>query len=68
MDTENKQKILDYLLLALKETRAQHDLKALWYDPQLEQVIVRWKEGRQVVNVSCDSGIAMIKDVLSAIE
>lgn len=63
---ENKQEILDRLCFALQATRDQQDLKRLLYDEDHEEVIVCWEEGGTSVNVACDSGIAMIRDVLKA--
>ena len=64
---ESKQDILDALTECLKLTRDQHDLEAMIYDDVLETVTVAWQHGAQIVNVACDSGIAMIRDVLNAI-
>jgi hypothetical protein len=64
---EDKQKILDLLLPAVKATRDQHDLQALNYDAEKEIVAVVYENGVLNVNVACDSGIAMILDVLRAI-
>lgn len=64
---EDKQKILDLLLPALRETRDQHDLVNLQFDPQTETVKVTYENGSFDVNVRYDSGIAMIRDVLRAI-
>jgi|GEM_PF-803993 len=66
---EDKQKILDLLLPALQATRGQHDLRSLTYvdDGKGEQqVVIVWDKGKTSVNVSMDSGIAMIWDVLKA--
>lgn len=65
---ENKQKILDLLLPALKATRDQYDLEELRFDPDKEVVDVVYENGVLHVNVACDSGIAMIRDVLRAID
>jgi len=65
---EDKQKILDLLLPALQATRQYYDLKELFYDGPNEAVIVRYANGAtETVNVDCDSGAAMIRDVLRAI-
>lgn len=62
---ENKQMICDLLLRALQETRNLHDLVELLYDPGKEVVIARFNNGcTKRVNVSCDSGTAMIMDIV----
>ena len=60
----------DLLCEALKATRDQHDLKNLVYhregtDDELVSIV--WENGGTSVNVSMDSGIAMIRDILKAI-
>lgn len=67
---ENKQRICDLLFATLKETRQYKDLTALVYrdlgaDHQV--VTVRFECGSVTINVSADSGIAMIRDILKAI-
>lgn len=69
---ENKQLILDSLCSALRLTRDQADLEALEYKeigPDEQRVIATYGGGgSREINVSLDSGIAMIRDVLRAIE
>lgn len=65
---ENKQDILDFLLPALQLTRACEDLCSLEYDEELEIVTATFAKGTRKINVACDSGIAMIRDVLANIE
>ena len=64
---ENKQDILDALVECLKLTRDQQDLEQLIYNEDNETVTVAWANGGTSVNVACDSGIAMIRDVLRAL-
>lgn len=67
---EDKQLICDLLCLALRATRNQADLQGLVYHyngPSDQMVTVAWSEGGMSVNVSADSGIAMIRDILAAI-
>ncbi len=65
---ENKQKILDTLLIPLRETRALSDLYKLEYDSDREMVIATFEKGyTKEANVAMDSGIAMIRDVLAQI-
>ena len=69
---ENKQLILDSLCSALQLTRDQADLEALEYreiGPAKQRVIATYDGGgSREINVSLDSGIAMIRDVLRALE
>ena len=70
LDDEDKQRICDLLEEALKATRDQRDLKALVYNslgPDNAMVSIVYENGSKKVNVSMDSGIAMIRDILKAI-
>ena len=67
---EDKQLICDLLCAALRATRDQHDLEALVYhhqDDDHQMVTIAWSKGGTSVDVSCDSGIAMIRDILKAL-
>ena len=65
---ENKQLICDRLLECLYLTRALNDLIDLDYIDEEELVIAHFENGRcTAINVACDSGIAMIRDVINAI-
>ena len=67
---EDKQKICRLLFEALKATRNQSDLREIVYSREnddREAVTLVYKRGKMVVNVSMDSGIAMIKDILRAL-
>ncbi len=65
---ENKQAILDALLPALKLTRAGTDIMGLHYDKDKERVTISYYGScNDSVNVSCDSGIAMIIDIAKAV-
>ena len=65
---ENKQKILDLLLPALKATNNLHDLEFLRYDDEREEVIATFLNGwSKRANVAMDSGTAMIKDIITQI-
>lgn len=69
MIIENKQLICDSLLFALKLTRRFEDLTNLIYDEKTETVTPIYFNGNKSVfgrsiSVECDSGIAMIRDVL----
>lgn len=65
---ENKRLIVAYLYMLLKRTRAGDDIKALVYDEEHETVEIIGHSYRKLLNVACDSGIAIIKDVVRAIE
>lgn len=65
---EDNQRICDLLALTLKETREFNNIKGLRYDEQYEIVTAEFASGgKRLINVSMDSGIAMIKDILKAI-
>ncbi len=62
---EPKQLICSCLLEALKLTRGQGELKALDYDPEKELVTGTYKNGGKIeINVECDSGVSMIRDIM----
>ena len=65
---EDKKKILKGLLLTLRSTRRFEDLRDLVYsktDDGMEFVTFIFENGAYYsVNVTMDSGIAMIRDVL----
>lgn len=65
---EDKQKICDLLLKALQETRNLYDLTNLLYDSENEVVIATFENGyTKKANVACDSGTAMIRDIIGQI-
>ena len=68
MCCENKGLIVMELCALLKYTRAGEDIKDLIYDGEHETVEIIGDSYRTIVNVACDSGIALIKDVLRKIE
>lgn len=64
-DREDKQLICDYLLETLKLTRGQGNLESLNYDPETETVTGTYQNGGKVkINVACDSGVSMIRDIM----
>lgn len=65
---ENKQKICDLLCEALKATRNHADIREMTFDPEHEIVTIEWEGGRKNINVAFDSGTAMIRDIMRAIE
>lgn len=65
---EDKQKILDLLLPALRATRNLHDLWNLQYDPKSDTVTATFENGSEKsANVAMDSGTAMVRDVIGQI-
>lgn len=65
---ENKQLICDLLCKALQQTSDQDDLERLEYDPQTEIVTARWSgDISKRINVAMDSGRAMIRDIMRAL-
>ena len=68
MGRENKELIVTWPCMLLKHTRAGDDIKDLVYDEEHETVEIIGYGYRKLVNVACDSGIALIKDVLRVIE
>lgn len=66
---EDKGRICELLLKALQETRNHGDMTELAYDEASETVTIRWLSGgKRVVNASMDSGTAMIRDIMRAID
>lgn len=67
---EDKQFICDLLTQTLNATRDLRDLVSLEYQRRGsddEIVAIIYENGTKLVNVSMDSGIAMIRDILKAI-
>ena len=69
---EDKDYIVQLFLKALQATGNQQDLKAAKYevlDNNDEIVTIEYEHGgSRVVNVSMDSGVAMIRDIMRACE
>ena len=70
---ENKQAICDALLHTLQLTRNHHDLTELTYQKEEddqhyeEKVTAVWDgeyRAHKTINVTCDSGEAMIRDIM----
>lgn len=69
---EDKQKICNLFLRALQETRNYSDLEDLQYEQDkergIEVVNALFENGCvKTVNVACDSGIAMMQDIIRMI-
>lgn len=63
---ENKQKICDLLLITLQATSNAADVLSLIYDDKAETVTVIFLSGgKRIVNVTMDSGTAMIRDIMA---
>lgn len=67
---KTKQIICDRLCEAIQQTSAGDDLVALRYDPDTEIVHADFREAYDArhINVSMDSGWAMIKDIVRQID
>ena len=63
-DSEDKEMICRLLCEVLQKTRGCSDLYSLHFD-QDEIVTAIFKSGSQKINVACDSGIAMIRDIVN---
>lgn len=64
---ENKYYIVRALEKAIKMTRAGDAVDDLVYDHRHELVIINFRNGyAKHVNIECDSGIAMIRDICNA--
>lgn len=61
---EDKETIVKKLSICLKSCRAGADLKTLEYDKEKEIVRCIFDGGEKTVNVACDSGVALISDVI----
>ena len=68
---ENKQEICNLLCVALRATRDQHDLIEIVYQRRAndrETATLFYENGsKRSVNVSMDSGIAMMRDILRGV-
>ena len=65
---EDKQAICDALLTTLQLTRRYEDIQHIAYDAATETVTVTYNEiSHRYINAECDSGIAMIQDILKNI-
>lgn len=64
---EDKQAICDALAKALQLTREYHDLAALEYKNENHYETVTFVylgSNGKPINVTCDSGVAMIRDIM----
>lgn len=70
---EDKQAICDALAATLKLTRNQNDIAWIDYIKDdrscLEIAVIAYENGtKKIVNVTADSGIAMIRDIMKVID
>ncbi|MCI8985996.1 MAG: hypothetical protein HFI60_08610 [Lachnospiraceae bacterium] len=64
---ENKKDIVEILSILMKVTRSGYDLDRLELSEDGGEVTVRYHSGYEKrVNVECDSGAALILDVVNA--
>lgn len=66
---EDKQKILDLLLQTIQATCRYSGMKSIYYvkdeEDDYAEAVIELEDGRKIpVNVSMDSGLAMIRDVI----
>jgi len=71
IEIDDKQAICNLLLTTLQATRAHQNLKSLSYqmhENNDETVTASFENQSNItINVSCDSGIALIRDVIAGI-
>lgn len=67
-DEEDKDKICKLLCKVLQLTRGASDLKSLDFNPDSEIVTAVFEGGSRTINVACDSGTAMIRDIMNHLE
>lgn len=62
---EDKETICKLLCKVLQKTRGAADLVSLTYDSESEIVTAAFEGGTKKINVSMDSGTAMIRDIVN---
>jgi hypothetical protein len=67
-DSEDKDKICKLLCKVLQKTRGAADLISLDFDKETEIVTATFEGGKRRINVACDSGTAMIRDIVNHLE
>lgn len=66
---ERKQLIIDYFIRCLQLTDAGEPIKTIELSEDEETAtIIFWNGYKRPVNIACDSGIAMIRDIAKALE
>lgn len=65
---ENKEKIVKLLKMLLMATRAGSNIEDLILNENQDEVTITFKKGGENrVNIACDSGLGIIKDVVAKI-
>jgi len=64
-DSEDKETICRLLCEVLQKTRGCSDLLSLNLEHEDEIVTATFKSGSQKINIACDSGMAMIRDIVN---
>lgn len=65
---ENKKEIVGRLSILLKATRAGWDMDRLKLSEDQKEVLIIFRTGFvKRVNIECDSGIALIQDVIQSL-
>lgn len=67
-EQKKKDKICKLLCKVLQLTRGASDLKSLDFNPDSEIVTAVFEGGSRTINVACDSGTAMIRDIMNHLE
>lgn len=62
---EDKQLICNRLYDTLMATRGASDILNIYYNNENETVEVVFVNGKRIINVACDSGVAMIRDIMN---
>jgi len=62
---EDKEAICDLLCKTLQKTRGCSDLLSLDLNREDEIVTATFENGSQKINIACDSGMAMIRDIVN---
>ena len=65
---DNKQLICDYLCKAIQQTRNNNDLVSITYRDATETCTLQYVGYKVDVNVACDSGCAMIRDIMKHVD
>lgn len=62
---KDKARLCKLLCMVLQLTRGGSDLKSLDFNPDAELVTAVFEGGSKTINVACDSGMAMIRDIVN---
>lgn len=68
MREENKKRLVELLFQIVKMTQAGSNIESMELDEKEAYVYIRYENGhQQKICVECDSGIALIRDVVKKI-